>query len=158
MVTCELCGRKEAKFKTEIEGTHMFACEDCSKFGKVKDKANVKVIVEDHKRPEVKEFDYIFVPNYGLMVKNARERLGLNQEDFAKKINERESLLHQIESQHFKPGLELARKLERTLHIKIIEEVLENEELENARKDIRPAKPEGPLTLGDMLDMKKRLK
>ena len=156
MTKCELCGMKDARYKSEIEGTIMFVCEDCARFGQTKSMANVKMVVEDRKKPEFKDPDYLFLPNYGQTVKSARERMGLKQEELAKKLNERESLLHQIESEHFKPGVELARKLEKNLHIKIIEEITETEETENARKDIRPTKPTGPLTLGDMMDMKQK--
>lgn len=156
MTNCELCGRKPARYKSEVEGTFMNVCEDCARFGKVKAGSNVRIVVEDRKKTESKDPDYIFLPNYGAAVKNARERLGLKQEELAKKINERESLLHQIESEHFKPGFELAKKLERNLHIKIIEVLEINEELENARRDIRPVKPEGPMTLGDMIDLKRK--
>jgi putative transcription factor len=156
MTSCELCGRKDAKFRSEIEGTMMYVCEDCSRFGKNKGKANVRIIVEDRKKPVAKDPEYIFLQGYGQRVKNAREKMGLKQEELAKKINERESLLHQIESEHFKPGIELARKLEKSLHITIIEEIREPEELENARKDIRPIKRDGPLTLGDMMNLKRQ--
>jgi uncharacterized protein (TIGR00270 family) len=92
------------------------------------------------------------------MVKNARERLGLKQEDFAKNINEHKSLIHQVESEHIKPSIVFARKLERALHIKIVEEM--KSEDEEAQKDsaTRPGsrnRSEG-LTFGDMITVKKK--
>jgi putative transcription factor len=150
MANCELCGMKPSRFSAEIEGTTMIVCEDCARFGKVKGKtvSAVKIVIEDHKKPEIKEPDYLFLPGYGSIVKKAREKLGLKQEELAKKINERESLLHQIESEHFKPGIELAKKLERMLHIKIVEEIKED----NAGVQMNEKKNfSGSLTLGDMM-------
>ena len=148
MANCELCGNKPARFDTEIEGTRMNVCEDCARFGKVKGSSNVKIIIEDRKRPEIKELTYIFLPDFGNTVKQARERLGLKQDEMAKKLNERESLLHQIESGHFTPNIDLARKLERMFHIKIFEEVKDGD---MNPSDNKTAKSSGEATLGDFI-------
>jgi len=166
MSSCELCGKKPSVYQCEIEGTMMNVCEDCSRFGSVKGKSNklgVRVVVQDSKKFEPSVPEYIFVQGYGLIVKNAREKLDLKQEDFAKKINEHKSLIHQVESEHIKPNILLARKLERALHIKIVEEVKkEKYESEEDTKQLGPtgkmtSKPKGEgLTLGDMINFKKR--
>ena len=95
MTNCELCGNNIAGFQTEIEGTMMNVCEDCSKFGKIKSKSSVKVIVTESKKVEIQEPEYVFLQGYGSLVKNARERLKLKQEEMAKKLNVRESLLQE---------------------------------------------------------------
>ena len=143
-MNCELCGSKPAVYDSEIEGTWMKVCQDCSKFGKTKKPSVVKMVIKE-KRPEIVEPEFILVKGYGSMVKRAREKLGLKQEEMAKRLNERESLLHQIESEHFKPGVILARKLERELRIKILDEVKESDE------GIAPNKDGGSFTLGDMM-------
>jgi len=136
-------GEKPISIEAEIEGTLMKVCDGCAKYGKIKGKAFVKIVYKDTKKPEVKEQEYAYVQDYGSIVKKARERLGLKQDELAKKLNEKESLLHQIESEHFKPGLDLARKLEKQLHIKIIQEITDENILGN--------KSTGPMTLGDMM-------
>jgi uncharacterized protein (TIGR00270 family) len=150
MSGCELCGKKDAKFSCEIEGTMMKVCEDCSKFGKVKGKSQTRIVITEKKKPEVKESIYIFLPGFGALIKGARERLGLKQEEFAKKLNLRESLLHQMESEHFKPDVETAKRLEKALHIKIMEEVKDEED---NGKSSNTKKSEG-LTFGDMMKIK----
>jgi putative transcription factor len=125
---CELCGKKPSIYNCEVEGTMMKVCDECSRFGGVKGKSNVKIVVQESRKSGYgygipAEQEYVFVQGYGLIVKNARERLDLKQEDFAKKINEHKSLIHQVESEHIKPNILLARKLEHALHIKIVEEV-----------------------------------
>ncbi len=150
MPSCELCGMKNSIYECEIEGTMMKVCENCSRFGRVIGKSNVKIVVQESKRPEIKEPEYAFVQGYGLIVKNARERSGMKQEDFAKKINEHKSLIHQVESEHITPNVELAKKLEKALHIKIINEI-KDEETPNARRPAGKSNaPEG-FTLGDMI-------
>ncbi len=164
MSSCELCGRNPSLYDCEVEGTMMKVCQDCSRFGSVKGKSNVKIVFQDMKRPVVKETEYAFVQGYGLIVKNAREKLGLKQEDFAKKINEHKSLIHQVESEHIKPNTDLAKKLERALHIKIVEEVKSGPDVEEESHPMKPKKDSkdntfraksGPLTLGDLMDMKR---
>jgi putative transcription factor len=150
MSNCELCGRKPGKFEAEIEGTVMKVCEDCSKYGKVRAKSNVKIIYEEKKKADIPELEYNFIPGFGSVVKNARERLKLKQEEMAKKLNVRESLLHQIESEHFKPGYDLAKKLEKELHIKIIEEI-KNGEIKSDVNLNKQKSGSGSMTLGDMM-------
>jgi putative transcription factor len=155
---CELCGKKPSVFSCEIEDTMMKVCQDCSKFGSVRGKATVRIVVSESKKPVSNEPEYIFVQGYGLIVKNAREKLDLKQEDFAKKINEHKSLIHQVESEHIKPNIDLARKLEHALHIKIVEEVkagkYEAEEdsktLDSTGKLTSKPKGEG-MSLGDFI-------
>lgn len=161
MASCELCGKKPSEYDCEIEGTMMKVCQDCSRFGKVKAKSNVKIMVQDTRKVVSQELEYLFIQGYGQMIKNARERQGLKQEDFAKKINEHKSLIHQVESEHIKPSIVFARKLEKALHIKIVEEVKpyadsvkEDVHPMNAKKEVRDdvRTKGGPMTLGDMME------
>ena len=161
--SCELCGRKPSLYNCEVEGTLMKVCQDCAKYGGVKGKSNVRVVVQDSKKPVSNEPEYLFVPNYGTLVKNAREKQGLNQEDFAKKINEHKSLVHQVESEHIKPSVVFARKLERALQIKIVNEV-KSEKYDAGEGDKHlsstgriTSKPQSEgITLGDMIHFKKK--
>ena len=47
--------------------------------------------------------------------------MGLKQEELARKINEKESLIHKLENELVEPSLKLAEKLEKFLKIKLIE-------------------------------------
>jgi len=161
-LNCDLCGKPGRLFKVELEGSRIVACEDCSKYGKViheikeepsKNKMSAKakeqgIIRSAPRTPETIQF---IVKDYSSKIKNAREKKGLKQEDFAKQINEKESLLHQLESGKMEPNMELAKKLEKVLGIKLIEEItLEPEEKTDKMK------ANGPMTLGDMINLKKR--
>jgi putative transcription factor len=166
---CELCGRNPSINNCEIEGTMMKVCAECSKFGSIKGKSNVRVMVAEAKKVAPVGPEYVFVTNYGSLVKNAREKLNLKQEDFAKSINEHKSLIHQIESEHIQPNIVLAKKLERVLHIKIVEEVKSgsNEENVSSNSNRNDSGPNGrpvqksksdSLTLGDLINIKTKNK
>lgn len=158
-MNCELCGQKPAVYDSEIEGTTMKVCIDCSRFGSNKRKSNVKIIVKE-KRLDEKEPIYLFVQGYGAMVKKAREKLGLKQEEMAKKLNERESFLHQIESEHLKPSIDIARKLERELRIKILEEIKDSSDTKTSDTRFSDSKQSISrnvgLTFGDFIKHKKK--
>jgi putative transcription factor len=156
MAICELCGSGNSVYDCEIEGTVMRVCSECSKFGKVRGSSNVKIVVQEHKRPVSNEPEFVFIQGYGNIVKNAREKLKLTQEDFAKKVSEHKSVIHQIESEHFKPSVDTARKLEKALHIRIIEEVKQDSDNNsNISKNVFKSKA-SEFTLGDMIKVKKK--
>ena len=151
MAKCELCGSKDAQFKTAIEGTLMHVCSDCSKYGVVKSNTNVRIVVKEAPKPQKSEPLYSFIEGYGSKVKTAREKLGLKQEEMAKRLNERISLLHNIESERLKPTVNIARKIERELHIKIVEEVKEEDDSPSKSAPQKNAQRTGDVTLGDFI-------
>lgn len=148
-INCDLCGRiEENLLKAVIEGVELNVCNACSKFGRVIGPAK-KAVVKEPKRVEIAKEEKIelLVENYSEIIKKRRESIGLSQKDFAKKINEKESLVHKIETGNFAPSLTLARKLEQTLGIKLVEEHEERHE-KSKKKSI-----EG-FTLGDFIKIK----
>ena len=152
MPNCDMCGKETGMlFRTLVEGVQLNVCKGCSSFGKVLEQ--VKVIEKAKKtvtvKPEEPETIEIVVPEYAEIIRKARERLNLKQEDLAKKINERASLIQNIERDRFKPSMHLAKKLEKFLHIKLIESV------QDSQVDVKKIKSEG-LTIGDFIKVKKR--
>ena len=145
-MNCELCGKKSELFRTKIEGTIVNVCEKCSKFGEIIErviKEEENKIVKKKIREEIIEE---IRKGYGAIIKNAREKLGLTQEELARKINEKESLIHKLENELVEPSLKLAEKLERFLKIKLIEIYSdENKYIKNNDEK---------LTIGDLLNVK----
>ena len=90
----------------------------------------------------------LLVDDYPQIIKKSRESIGLTQKDFANKINEKESVIHKIETGTLEPSLELAKKLEKFLKIKLIEEH------EESHEKFKKSKEEG-FTLGDFIHVKK---
>lgn len=150
MPSCEMCGKGERLFRTMVEGAEMMLCKDCSRFGKVL--AAPKIVIKKEalkqKRESKPEIAEVIVPDCGKLVKERREKLGLKQEELAAKINEKESIIHKVESGAFEPGIILARKLENFLKIRLIE--IGQEE------SVMPAKASGPVTIGDVISIKTR--
>ncbi len=91
--------------------------------------------------------DLELVEDYGEIVRRARMDMGLSQEDLAQMINEKLTIVKKIESGEFRPSLDLARKLEKTLNIRILVPVEELEETSYSNM----GKPSTGISLGDLL-------
>ena len=156
MPACEMCGKYASLVKVKIEGAELDVCDDCARFGTIISRPKpilTKNIPQGRTPvmlPKRKENLEIITSDYAQKIKNAREKLELTQEEFSKKLNERESIMQKIESGHFKPSIEQARKLEKELHINLIEN-FEDGEVPVAAHEKRD---EG-FTLGDFVKKKK---
>jgi len=152
---CDMCGKEEAKFEVEIEGTRMNVGTDCSKFGKLIRKIRPTSNVEQKREQKIiikkEEKLQLIVTNYSNIVKSAREKKGLKQEEVAKQIHEKESVIHNIESGRREPRLELARKLEKFFGITLIENYQKEKFKQSSSKDLG-------MTVGDMISVKTRKK
>ena len=157
-MNCDMCGKETNLFKTDVEGTILSLCKECSRFGKVissvqevrKEKETKTRKELPSKAKDIREEEVVLtiVSDYGEMIKRKREQLGIDQEEFAKKINEKKALIHKIEINQFEPPIDLARKIEKFLHITLIEQ----QEL-NIDKLNKP-KSEG-FTIGDFVKLKR---
>jgi putative transcription factor len=147
---CELCGRDSpVLLLTEIEGSRLSLCKGCAAHGKVIRVVQRPIIQEKKSfaHVEPKQETEVIVDGFGEKIKEARERANLKQEELAKAINEKESLIHALETGHHHPNLELAKKFERYFKIPLTEKLKEEQ--------IMPSKgPPGGLTLGDFIKVK----
>lgn len=151
-INCDLCGKVDERLsKTLIEGVELNVCSACSKFGKVLASVHRLSPKEQHnmmQKAETKEENIkLLVENYAEIIKRKRESMGLSQKEFGNEINEKESVIHNIEVGALEPDLMLAKKLEKILGIKLIEEHLE-------KHDIFRRKKEEGFTLGDFINVK----
>ncbi len=127
MANCDMCGRNKPLVQARIEGAEMSVCEHCGKYGAIIQTPNktlnnpVRNFPTRQPLPPRKEVLQIIVPEYSQLIKQARESMGLNQEQFAKKLNEKASIMSKMESGNFKPSIDLARKLERLLKIELVD-------------------------------------
>ena len=155
---CDMCGNKEAVYNTEIEGSLLSTCESCAAHGNVKSRIRVEQEAPKKKGFSPKqateraeqEIVEIIVGNCASLIKSAREKKGLKQEDLAKILHEKESVIHNIESGRMQPSISLARKLEKYFKIKIVEEYTEKAKPKTSSQGL------GSLTLGDIANIKKR--
>lgn len=145
MVNCELCGNSGNLVKAIIEGSLLNVCENCAKFGKA-------IIIKQASLPskpikqKTTEIINIINPDYPKLIKESREKLGLKQEDLAKKIDEKLSVIHKLETGQLQPTILLAKKLEKTLNINLIEVYQETHEELNLK--------DKGLTIGDLIKLK----
>ena len=153
-INCDLCGKTaESLAKTIIEGVQLDVCSDCEKFGKVIAAVKRPSAKEQHKqyiKQQAKKEEKIelLAEDYAEIIKKKRESMGLTQKDFAGRINEKEIIIHKIETGAFNPPLPLVKKLERFLGIRLLEQ--HEEKFESSGKN----KNEG-FTLGDFIKLKK---
>ena len=129
----------------------MDLCKSCSGHGKVIRRVE-EFIPKQKKVVETKEEkEEAIVKDYAQKIMMARQRSGLTQEDFAKNINVKLSVLRHLESGKMAPVLKLARRLEKELDIQLVEaQKTEKEEFTSDRT--------GEITLGDMIVIKKKKK
>lgn len=128
---CEICSSDEEKYISVIEGAEMRVCERCKTLGKIKkvivvetlNKQNkAKQIQLSQKRKEVlEESDEIVIKDFANIIKREREKRGMKQKEFANLLNIKESIIHNIESARFIPQIDVVKKLEKILNIKLIE-------------------------------------
>ena len=145
---CDMCGRQEDIYRTVIEDVELSVCEKCAKFGKVLEPRSSpeKSYARGHPKQSAEKTEAL-AENFSQMIKSKRESLGMTQKEFAMKINEKESIVHKLETGEFEPPIQLARKLEKILRIKIVEEYEEtNEKPEKAKT--------AGFTIGDFIKIK----
>jgi putative transcription factor len=154
---CEMCGSEDNLFKARIEGSILNVCKNCARYGKVissiPDKRYIEKIVEKKAKIEKtkplteKEMIESVVEGFNEIIKKKREALNLKQEDFAKLINEKVSLVHKIETGAFVLSIPLARKIEKFLKVRLVEQTEGSVEVtEKVKAD--------SFTLGDFIKVK----
>lgn len=129
MATCEICGTKvlgEA-ILVQIEGAILAACASCSKLGTPVVAKQVKAELKRNRSlPAPLEIstgaELGLRPEYPELVKSAREKLGMRQDQLGGLVGEKASVISLIERGKLRPTLELARKLERVLKIRLLTE------------------------------------
>lgn len=147
-MNCELCGKEGGLVVAIVENVEMKVCGGCSKFGKVI-RRNIPAPVKkkETKKNEVTEDpvdEEVIVSDFAKKIRRAREKLKMEQKDFAKFISEKESIVHKMEIGEHKPSLKVAKKLQKMLKIRLIDVYKEE------KKSYETSKSEG-FTLGDFI-------
>ena len=151
MTHCEMCGLERPLLPTLIEGTTLQVCSNCGKYGKAlptSSPAQQQTMTQKVKQRSEAEMDYLIVPDSASLIKQAREQKKLQQKDLALALREKESVIQHLESGHLQPSLVLAKKLEKYLHITLVQLYIPPEKT-NTSKD-------GTLTIGDLINLRKR--
>lgn len=151
MVVCELCGKTTELLTADIEGVELRVCTACAKYGTVRQRSLEAEAVRKPLAAQGPEFKV--VDNYAGQLRAMREQRQMSHEDFAKLLNERESVVAKWEQGALKPSLDTAKKMGKVLGINLIEKdenaVVNNITLEKSKRTDEP-------TLGDMVKIRKR--
>lgn len=164
---CEVCGCRipGKSFNVLIERARLTVCGECAKHGKIcYDEPKPKtmfskprptpIMLRVQPRPQMPPIDTSveLTEDYGTRIRKAREKLGLSHEELGKKLNEKVSLLKKIETGKMAPSDKLATALEHVLKVRLIVPAKE-EKVPEAKI---PKAPSRELTLGDLIQLKKR--
>ena len=158
---CEVCGReiRGEPFYRVIEGGRLVVCGICAKFSKEEWDPKTPVSrrrqtrrrsaqPSPRRRSDVEAAESLeLVEDYGMIIKKARQAKGWTVEDFARRINEKESVVKKLEKEDLNPPLDLVRKLQRELGVNLLVEA------EDGGAPLI-GKPLGPRTLGDLIKIK----
>ena len=154
MGDCEVCGEEQARYVAVIEGARLQVCPDCARSGKIVAELSIPTPVLKKQaaqpgRTPMQTTETEVVSDYGRRIREARERRRLTRKQLAELVFEKESYLERVEAEKVLPSEALARRLEKALGIALFETVTAG-----ALPSVR--KREGPLTLGDLVIVKKK--
>ncbi len=154
-MNCEICGKeiKAPGYRIVVEGSELSVCASCKKYGSesvstAKQSSAIRVVIKK-KKPQTKiEFKEELVENFNQIIRIEREKRGWSQEQLAKKIQEKESIIKKIENAEITPEPETIEKLEKLFGVRLRESVPE----------IKGSKaPQPTTTLGDIVTVKKKV-
>jgi putative transcription factor len=116
---CEVCGRKilGKTQKALIDGAILTVCAECMSLGRRVPTLERQTREEKLPWEEGREL----LENYPVIIRNAREKLGLTHEELARRIAERESVLKKLEAGKLRPDDKLINKLQRALKVRLVE-------------------------------------
>lgn len=157
-MNCELCGKEIGKPReVMIEGSRLQVCEECAQYGKEvisessEDATSNEIMqrIEKKKRERESRMAYDdknveLAIDYPEKINKARLDKDWTQEDLAKKINEKRSVIAKLEKADMRPSEELRKKLERTLDIDLMEQIEEVQMTETEES--------GGMTIGDLIE------
>ena len=157
MPDCDRCGKRSKLTFVRIDRAEMYVCDDCKRFGSVVEK---KIEYKPAPRIKSSQMNRPIKPDaltkrgkeladdYPKRIQRGRERIGLSREDLGRKINERVSVIAQLEHGHMHPSDALIKKLQKALDIELMEEVEEISQSSQAQST--------GMTLADFIIEKKK--
>ncbi len=166
---CQICGGAiwGKGFKVLLEGAKITVCQSCAQDGtiiqdKKKDFSQNKRTYSQPSKKQKKQYSVSkkfenleIVVDYAKIIANTRNKQGLNQDQFAQKLNEKPSLLKRIESGKVEPTFEIAKKIETMYGVKLTKEI---DAIEASFSDSKYMKKTSGSSLGDIAIIKKKKK
>lgn len=122
---CEICGDKIVGrgYRVVVEGIELTVCKRCKELGVESKKPVISITKPKIKVESSIVDDFELVENYNEIIRREREKRGWTQEELAKKIKEKVTLIKKVEKGEITPDKDLIEKLERTLGLRLMERV-----------------------------------
>ncbi|MFH0713319.1 MAG: multiprotein-bridging factor 1 family protein [Candidatus Micrarchaeota archaeon] len=146
MASCDICGRP-AGLRAVVEGAEMDVCSACSRYGKLLNMSRDSPSISLNSAPLPQQQEIELVNNYGKLIFNVRNALGLSLEELGRKLNIREKDLLHFEEEKAKPTEKDVAKIGAFLRINLLKNV------EVQEQSGKKAFAKG-LTLGDVVVIK----
>jgi len=149
---CEMCGKDVQKtMKVMIDRAVMSVCQNCARFGKpvtIPSKQKSAAPVQHSVRPAREPKDILdegleLALDYPKRIREARAKMGWKQEELAAKVNEKKSVIKDLEAGTLVPDNNVVMKLERVLKIKLLEKP--------QTEGIVPQAKKKDMTIGDFI-------
>jgi len=170
-LNCDICGREIGgqAFRIEVEGAKMLVCHVCQRLGKPYEEEHappshpqyqprspavphVPTPMGKRKVELPREMAQVdLVDDVAQRVRAYRVKLGVTQEDLAKRVKEKLSVIQKIETGKMIPDIRLCRELEHELKVKLLVPSTETE-------DVPKSPPPSEVTLGDIIKIKDKTK
>jgi len=146
-----MCGKEAQLVSADVEGVELKVCSSCAKYGLVKNNSGAAYSNSSVKLKPVKKEGPQFkvVEAYSSLIRSAREKRGMTQEDFAKFLNERASIVAKWEQGSLHPSLDVAQRIGRVLGMNLVEKE------EAGEVEIKKSKSD-EFTLADFVKVRKR--
>lgn len=165
VLSCEICGNPitgKGK-KVLISGAILTVCDNCAKHSDTilfstenghhndatKNVIKTKNVIQRLPKNLGKDANYEIVDDYAKLIKNARESMGWTVDLLAEQVHEKVSVIKKIESGKIVPSINLAKRLEQILGIKLLEPIAKDS-LQNTLFYI---KKDENITLGDVAEI-----
>ena len=149
MVTCEMCGKEGNISRVSVEGTSMAVCDSCKSMGKSSEDYSSNNSHTFRKRTKTQVKDEVVV-NFSSLINSSMAKKGFTAHQLARVINIKESSLNKYLSGKIKPDIDVARKIENFLEIKIVEQVEGSEQIDTTDIIVDSDDTTG-LSLGDLI-------
>jgi len=154
MTQCEMCGKQiNNPIHAKIEGADMLVCSNCAELGVTINvpKRSFKAEKTKFQKQNTERYEERIIAHPGQTIKNAREKKGMRQQDLAKMIQMKDSYLHHIETGDITIPIDIAKKLEEALEIKLIKKFKQEKKQEFESTN-------SALTIADLLNKEKSQK
>jgi len=141
---CELCGREATLVPVSVGGSKLSVCGKCTRFGTV---LTTRTLTSKHTSSFAPDLNEL-ASDFSSRIRKARQKKGWDQEELARKIFEKKSVILKLENGHLTPSERLVKKLQKALGISLSGSKSSDEETPVVR-------PRGPVTMADLIDFKK---